>query len=456
MKEASAAPPETLAKRRDRRLRRAFAREREAGLRLAVKVRVATFAAIALWLLVSIRDVAVVYYLALCLVFVALGVLQLVAWPAKLWPKYVFAVVDAVLLAAVVAVPNPFLPEPVPQAVMIRGAYVLYFFLFLAHTVLSLSPLFVLWTGFVCAAAWSAAVAWIVAQPGTRTIGFFDAGTPIAERIGAYLEPNTVALGEHYQQIVILLLVAGVLAVAVMRSQRLVREQAALERERGNLARYFSPNVVDELAAFENPLGGERRQHAAVLFADIIGFTALAERSSPEAVIALLREHYDRLGAVVFAHGGTLDKYVGDCLMATFGTPRPGVDDATRALACAKAMLAGLAAWNGQRAAAGQPPLRVGIGLDYGEVVLGNIGSERRLEFTVIGDTVNVASRLEGLTRELGADLVASDDLVEAVRREGGEAALAGLEEGAAVALRGRREPVRVWTLGGNPARAVA
>ena len=455
---AGSAAPERLAQRRDKRLRRAFARERQAGLRLAVKVRLATFAVIALWLVISIREPAVVYYLALLAAFAGIGVAQLYAWPSRLWPKYVFAVADAALLAFALVVPNPLWGEPVAPAFMLRGAHMLYFFLFLAHTVLSLSPLFVLWTGVVCAGAWGAGVAWILSHPGTVALGLSDlAGRARQEQITAYLDLDTVNLGEVYQQIVVLLLVSAVLAVAVRRSQRLVRDQAAAERERGNLARYFSPNVVDELATLDNPLGGERRQNAAVLFADIVGFTAYAETAPPGAAIALLREHYDRLGAIVFAHGGTLDKYIGDCLMATFGTPHPHPEDASRALACARAMLDSLAAWNRQRAAEGERTIRVGIGLDYGPVVLGNIGGERRLEFTVIGDTVNVAARLEHLTRELGVDLVVGADLVDAVRREGGEALVHGLVEGPPIALRGRAEPVRIWTLGGSlRQRAVA
>jgi adenylate cyclase len=115
-------------------------------------------------------------------------------------------------------------------------------------------------------------------------------------------------------------------------------------------------------------------------------------------------------------------------------------------------MLASLEVWNRERAKEGKPPIRVGIGLHYGPVVLGNIGGERRLEFTVIGDAVNVASRLEALTRRLQVDLVASGALVEAVRRESGTAAedvLEGLVEGPVSEVRGRDGRVRIWTLGG-------
>jgi adenylate cyclase len=287
--------------------------------------------------------------------------------------------------------------------------------------------------------------------PGTHqmTMGAFRA-LPLKERIAAYLDPYFVDTMSWYQQLLIFLAVAGVLALAVWRSQTLVRRQAAAERERGNLARFFSPNVVDRLADLDLPLNLVRRQSAAVLFADIVGFTAFAERASPEETVALLRAHYQRLGDVVFAHDGTIDKYIGDCLMAVFGTPDPGRDDATRALRCARDMLASLEEWNVTRSAAGEEPLRMGMGLDYGPVVLGNIGGERRLEMTVIGDTVNVANRLEGLTRVHGVDLVVSDDLVEAVKRESGAGApeLAGLIEGPVVPLRGRDGPVRIWTLG--------
>jgi adenylate cyclase len=236
----------------------------------------------------------------------------------------------------------------------------------------------------------------------------------------------------------------------VWRSQGLVRRQAIAERARANLARYFSPNVVDALAELDSPLRIGRQQNVAVLFADIVGFTALAERSTPEATIALLREHYDRLANLLFAHGGTLDKYIGDGLMATFGTPDPGPDDATRSLRCAKAMLDSLHDWNAERAQRGEEAVRLGIGIDYGPVILGNIGGERRLEITVIGDTVNVANRLEGLTRIHGVELVVSNDLVEQVRRESGPAApeLAGLVEGPVVPLRGRDGLVAIWTLG--------
>ena len=158
------------------------------------------------------------------------------------------------------------------------------------------------------------------------------------------------------------------------------------------------------------------RAAAAVLFADMAGFTAISERLSPDALVGLLREFLGRLAQVAFAHDGTIDKYIGDAIMVHFGTPRPKDDDPVRALVCAAAMIVEIGRWNAERAKAGEAPIGIGIGVHYSEVLVGNTGDARRLEYTMLGDTVNVASRLERLTRETGAFLVVSDDLVQAVR----------------------------------------
>src|SRR5690606_40124645 len=118
-----------------------------------------------------------------------------------------------------------------------------------------------------------------------------------------------------------------------------VLRQVAAESARSNLARYFSPNLVDRLAIADRPFDDQRSQYVAVLFVDIIDFTATAEDMEPERVIALLRSFHRRMCRVIFDHGGTLDKYIGDAVMATFGTPQPGHGDASAALRCARAML---------------------------------------------------------------------------------------------------------------------
>ena len=144
--------------------------------------------------------------------------------------------------------------------------------------------------------------------------------------------PNFVDLNRPIQDIVVFLIVAALLALVVARSRRLVERQAALERERGNLARYFPPATVDRLAAAGSRRSAQvREQDAAVLFADLVGFTHWAERHAPHEVIGLLREVHARLEDEVFRHDGTLDKFIGDGLMATFGTPDPGPRDAINA-----------------------------------------------------------------------------------------------------------------------------
>jgi adenylate cyclase len=227
------------------------------------------------------------------------------------------------------------------------------------------------------------------------------------------------------------------------------RQRAAAERARSNLSRYFSPNLVEMLAARDEPLGAVRRQTIAVLFADIVGFTSMAERMAPEAVVAMLREYHVRMTAPIFACGGTIDKYIGDEIFAVFGVPETSIEDAANALRCADLMLAALERWNKEREARGEQHLAIGIGLNYGQAVLGDVGSEHSFSFTVIGDTVNTASRLQRLTRSLETPLVVGDPLVSAVKSAGVDAActLTGrLQDQGEQALRGRAGMIRIWT----------
>ena len=227
------------------------------------------------------------------------------------------------------------------------------------------------------------------------------------------------------------------------------RQRAAAERARNNLSRYFSPNLVEMLAERDEPLGAVRRQTVAVLFADIVGFTSMAERMAPEAVVRMLRDYHERMTAQIFACGGTIDKYIGDEIFAVFGVPAASREDAANALKCANMMLGALECWNEEREARGEPRLAIGIGLNYGPAVLGDVGSEHSFSFTVIGDTVNTASRLQRLTRSLETPLVVGDALVDALNSEasGSVAAVANeLQDRGEQTLRGRAEAVRIWT----------
>ncbi len=164
----------------------------------------------------------------------------------------------------------------------------------------------------------------------------------------------------------------------------------------------------------------------------------------------MLREFLGRMEAVIFEHGGTLEKFIGDEVMATFGTPDTGPKDATEAIACARKMLAELARWNEQRVANGRREISVGIGIHYGPAVLGDIGSEGSMEFAVISDTVNTASRLQGMTRTLDSDLVVSQELIDKVREEACENAAAVLEnlvEAGEQEVKRREGKVRVYAL---------
>jgi len=256
-------------------------------------------------------------------------------------------------------------------------------------------------------------------------------------------------LGFVYPALAMVLTYAWYAAARAMREQR---SRRVAERERANLARYLPPSIVDRLARSDRPFAADRTQHAAILFVDIVDFTRTSERMAPAAAMALLRAFHGRVERAVFAHDGMLDKFLGDGALAVFGVAEPDVADARDAVLCARTLVEDIAAWREELAARGEPPLTVGIGLHCGPVLVGAIGGERQFQFTVIGDAVNVASRLNELTRTLGADIVASDAVIEAARAAGGEAAVAGFTPLPPEPLRGRTRPLGIWAWRGPEA----
>lgn len=243
----------------------------------------------------------------------------------------------------------------------------------------------------------------------------------------------------------------GRLFTAMMRDiserKRIEAQLGLAERQRAQLARHFSPNMVEELMQAGGAFGAPRTQPVAILFADLYDYTEMISSMTGAQVIALLREFHAIVEDAVFNHSGTLDKYIGDGLMATFGTPSPGPLDATSAIAATRQMLRELNRWNAARAARGENRIRIGIGLHFGPATLGDVGTEQRFELTVVGDTVNIASRIETLSRQVGTAVVASDELVQRALSESGREAIEGFRELGLYPVRGRQSSIRLWGL---------
>jgi adenylate cyclase len=185
-------------------------------------------------------------------------------------------------------------------------------------------------------------------------------------------------------------------------------------------------------------LGGEKRT-IAILFSDIRGFTSLSETMNPDDVANLLSEYFTVMVEIVFRHGGTLDKFIGDAVMAQWGAPIGEKDDADRAMAAAVDMLEELKILNVKWKAAGRPEMQIGIGVNYGESFAGYIGSERRLEYTVIGDAVNISSRL--CARAEGGEILLTESMKTALSKP------PKMTEKGSMELKGRKKPMPVFSV---------
>lgn len=248
-----------------------------------------------------------------------------------------------------------------------------------------------------------------------------------------------VTVGAMVATVLLLSLVAATCAYLMGRFRFLIETTARDQLRLDRMGRYFSPAVAELLSqAREQQALGESRE-LTVLFSDIRGFTSLAESMPSEAVVRLLNDYLTCMVDVIFAAGGTLDKFMGDGIMAYFGAPIEQADHADRAMWCALHMQEALQRFNRSRESAGVPALKIGVGLHSGRVIVGDIGSPRRREYTAIGDVVNVASRLEALTKQLASPIVVSETTRSRIR---GPVSFVQAPE---VPIRGRSGPITVF-----------
>jgi adenylate cyclase len=212
------------------------------------------------------------------------------------------------------------------------------------------------------------------------------------------------------------------------------------KRVRSTLARYMDPDLADRLleSGSEELLGGTE-SIATVLFSDVRGFTTLSEQLGPHGTVEMLNEYFELMVDRISEQGGMLDKFIGDAIMAAFGLPLPGEDDEDRALRAAIAMIRSLREWNGDRERRGDPIVDMGIGLNTDAVVAGNIGSPRRMDYTLIGDGVNLASRLEGACKQYSARILLSELTYERLK------GVYRLREVDRVVVKGKTRPVSVY-----------
>jgi adenylate cyclase len=223
-----------------------------------------------------------------------------------------------------------------------------------------------------------------------------------------------------------------------------IREQ----REKRRLSQFFSPAVLREIVRHRGDVAlGSSRRVLTVLFSDIRGFTSISERLEPEQVVEMLRDYLTEMTEVVFTHRGTVDKYVGDCIMALYNVPFEDPEHAANAIRTGLELQARTREFSARWEAKLGVIIRNGVGINTGEAVVGTMGSRQRLEYTAIGDTVNLASRLESLTKEYGAPILISEFTYAAVRGQFVTRELGDVAELGGVTVRGKSEAVKIYAV---------
>jgi adenylate cyclase len=298
-----------------------------------------------------------------------------------------------------------------PPALYLKAPTFMYVFILIALRALRFDAVYVLLAG------GAAIVGWLV------LVGYaFEHGDPtITHSFVDYATSYHILLGAEIDKLIPVVMVTLILAVILRRARRMLVNAVAEHQAATELARFLDPDVASHVRASEvgiAPGEGVMRE-AAVLFTDLRGFTALSRTLDPRATIQLVWEYEALIVPIVQSHGGSIDKYLGDGIMASFGATRPSPTYAADALAAVHAIVAATARWSSERKAAGEPPIQINAAVATGAVLFGVVGHESRLEYTVMGDPVNLAAKLEKHVKREQARAVATAEAMQLAREQG-------------------------------------
>jgi adenylate cyclase len=299
-----------------------------------------------------------------------------------------------------------------PPAFYLKVPTLFTAFIFIALRALRFEVRYVALAGLSAAVGWACLVAYaVVTTPGDVVMRDF---------VG-YMTGNRILIGAEVEKILAILVVTAVLALAIARARRLLVRAAVDGAAARDLARFFDPEVAERIRAAEAPLkaGEGEARDAAILFLDIRDFTRLGTELAPSALMALLTEYHARLVPLIQQHGGAIDKFLGDGILATFGAAPRSARYAADALEAVDAVMVEAANWQAERERHGEPPLAIHAGLAVGRIVFGAVGDERRLEYTVIGDAVNLAAKLEKRNKLEGTRALATAETCRRAAEQG-------------------------------------
>jgi adenylate cyclase len=296
--------------------------------------------------------------------------------------------------------------------VYLKAPTLLYAFILIALRAMRFEAGYILLAGAATLAGWGVLVGYAVAT---------SHAMQVTHNFAVYATTDAILIGAEVDKALSFAAVTLVLAVAVSRARRLMVSAATEAYAAAELSRYFAPEVAAEIRMAANGLrpGDAIAREAAVMMIDLRGFTTLSARLPPREALGLIAEYQRRLVPVIQGAGGAIDKYLGDGILATFGTARPSESFAADALRAQLAVLAAARDWNADRAAAGEPQLGIGVAVATGTLLSGVIGAENRLEFTVIGDAVNLAAKLEKHCKTAGVPALATREALALATAQG-------------------------------------
>lgn len=302
-----------------------------------------------------------------------------------------------------------------PAGFYLKAPTLLYVFIFIALRALRFDVGFLLLTGVAAAIGWLYLVYYATS--------FNSLENPITRSYVEYITSTKVLRGAEFDKVITILMTTAILAVAIIRARRLLVRAVAEGTAAQDLKRFFAPEIAQAItasAAQIQPGEGEIRD-AAILHVDIRGFTPLSTRLSPNELMHLLADYQARVVAAIRQHGGSIDKFLGDGILASFGAAKPSASYAADALRAAHAIRQAADTWNDERVAARQERLRIGITAAAGPVIFGAVGDASRLEYTVIGDAVNLAAKLDKQCKVENCIALTSAETLRLARAQGYE-----------------------------------